>query len=431
MRSRFLTALSDLARLNRTFLSSTAFRADVQTLLVAQARGNAVTDSPVDSSVASVASAYAGLTPVSLALCARGPTSPTPAIKLVLAEFDPQRVFAGIHTALRVAGALASSLNLSLQVLVVSSTAHGDASGDGAASVAERSGLAPARVSVHFADELSSVTSHEGDVWIVTHWTTAHAALVACRAGLIKPTQVLYLVQDYEPGFTPLSTDSVLAQSTYHEGFTLVVNSQPVARALAAQEEVLVDPELVFAPELPVGRLAGLAAARSDSSTPRVLFYGRPSKPRNLFPLGVAALKVAAAQLPSIPVEWVSAGEPHAPVALAPGHTLSSLGTLSWDKYFAELGRATVVLSLQASPHPSHPPLEAALSGARAVTNDVGGFRDGLMAGLEAVAADPQILGDAVAKAIRDPQITASQPNLGLLGRPLEAVVATLTERLS
>jgi hypothetical protein len=245
-------------------------------------------------------------------------------------------------------------------------------------------------------------------------------------------------VQDYEPGFTALSTDRVTASGTYRAGFHLLVNSEPVAAVLRAAEGVAVDATAVFAPDLDLVRLAAIAAQRASGAPPArpvtVLFYGRPSKPRNLFALGIAALRVAAPALPGIPVRWVSAGEQHRYIDLGGGHRLESRGTLGWDEYFALLGECDVVLALQASPHPSHPPLEAALSGALAVTNEVAGTRASLHSRLLAVSPDPAALGAAVAEAVRaaDTRTTTARPPAtiiewgGTMASALDAVTALL-----
>jgi hypothetical protein len=74
---------------------------------------------------------------------------------------------------------------------------------------------------------------------------------------------------------------------------------------------------------------------------------------------------------------------------------------MAWDDYFAFLPTANVVLSLQMSPHPSHPPLESAISGAHVVTNDFFGTRVGVHERITAVPESPDTLGEALADAIR------------------------------
>jgi hypothetical protein len=190
-----------------------------------------------------------------------------------------------------------------------------------------------------------------------------------------------------------------------------------------------------FAPHLDLDLLRDVAAARSRSEEVTVFFYGRPSKHRNLFRLGVAALRVAAAELGGdTAVRFRSAGEKHRDVDLGNGHKLESLGALPWDDYFTFISSANVVLSLQHSPHPSHPPFDAAISGARAVTNEFYDTRSGLHPRLEAVGTDPESLGHAVAAAIRSDRAEGPggfrDVDPGRLGGSLDAAVSSVADSL-
>lgn len=396
---RSLVALTDLARVTRAFATSSAFRGAALTALAQP--GSITEPTPLQrrelERVPAAARPYAGLAPSSLALAGLRPGASAPTLGLVVPEYEPSRVFAGVHTAVRIAAELAAELSLRLRIVVLSESTEPSAVDAVRRDVTERAGINDVDVVVRA--RIPEASTHPGDLWIVTHWTTAHAAAVACRAGVLDPSRVVYLVQDHEPGFLPVSTDRALASATYREGFWLLVNSQPVAEALRRHEGVAVPPDRVFAPDLDLPRLSAIAAERRSGAPPRVLFYGRPSKPRNMFGLGIAALRLAAAQSKG-PVEWVSAGEAHGDIELAPGCRLVSLGTLSWDRYFEELARATVVVSLQASPHPSHPPLEAALSGALAVTNEVDHTREGLLPNLRVADADADSLSAAIVEAL-------------------------------
>lgn len=425
---RVTHAIRDLSRINRAFLTSSEFRAVAQQGLIAMDSGRPPSRRQLAERDAAPPSAtpYLGLTPVSGALTAVRVDAPFPRLNLVLPDYEPGAVFAGVHTAVGAAAALGRTLGLPIRVVVLSEARRADDAAAIVADLATRTDGAPSEVALR--PDMVSLTSHPADVWVVTHWTTAHAALVACRAGVIDHNRIVYLVQDYEPGFVPMSTDRALASATYREGFHLVVNSTPVADALRRHEGVEIEPGMTFAPGLDLTRLAAIAARREASRPRRVLFYGRPSKPRNMFALGVSALRVAAGRSTE-PVEWVSAGEPHDDVDLGGGQTLRSLGTLSWDAYFHELEAAGAVLSLQASPHPSHPPLEAALSGAIAVTNEVDGTRTQMLPNVRAVLPDPRLLGEAVVAALAMPGESTS--DLSALGLPLSDVIKNVANRLT
>ncbi|ROP65172.1 hypothetical protein [Curtobacterium sp. ZW137] len=350
---------------------------------------------------------YDGVTDRSLVLAGIEVGERHPEVVLVIDEVRRGAAFAGVQTALAAAIGYADRTGRDLRVVMTRSTSRGNSAERAAALIAERfpgrfAGRGP--VEVVTRESIPAAVFAADTVWIATYWKTAHALDVAARAGVVDPRRVVYLVQDHEPGFQPWSTAFAVASSTYRAGFTLCVNSEPVAAALRQTEGVAVASGLVFAPELDRAGIDRAAAVRAASTrtAARVLFYARPSKPRNMYVLGVAALAAAAAQLRDAGViaEFVSAGEQHEAVELGTGDVLRSLGTLDWNSYFEVLGETDVVLSLQQSPHPSHPPLDAAESGARVVTNDLGGARAGLHPSIGAVPADPATLGTAVARAV-------------------------------
>lgn len=431
---RFTQLVADLARVNARYLRSPGFRREAMSALATPSTPLELSPSAEREAASAPSGAlpYAGVTGAALALCSLRRDASEPAmVNLLLTEFDPDRLFAGVNTALLVASGLADRLRRSMRVVIFSESIPAAQAPRLREAVATRLGRPPASVSVITRGDLIDFSVHPDDVWVATHWTTAHPAQVAARIGAVARDRVVYLVQDYEPSFVSASADSITASGTYHEGFALLVNSSPVAAVLRSREGVRVDDDLVFAPQLDLERISAQATDRASATVPTVFFYGRPSKPRNLFALGVAALKVAATALPADSVRWVSAGEPHREITLAPGHTLESLGTVGWNDYFALLARSHVALSLQASPHPSHPPLEAALSGAVAITNEVDGTRSMLHPRLRAVTGDPEALGQAIIEALAAPAVaTHASTDIAALGRPLDDALDALATRL-
>ena len=111
------------------------------------------------------------------------------------------------------------------------------------------------------------------------------------------------------------------------------------------------------------------------------------------------------------------------------------MGRLPWDDYFRFLSTIDVALSLQQSPHPSHPPFDAAISGAYAVTNDFSGGRSGLHPRIVAVAADTPSLGAALADVIRNAFDAEPGDYLpvadGALGSELDAALRFAVSRLT
>lgn len=373
------------------------------------------------------AMAYDSLGPAALSFAALEPSDSPRAVNVVLPSLDSTKMFAGIKSALVFADSLARSRNLLLRVVVTKPETNGRHAAGLQAFVEQELDRSDKEILLVTRDQIPRQTWGQHDVWIATHWTTAHALWVATITGRIQADRCVYLVQDYEPAFEAWSTSSFAAAETYKAGFLNVVNSSPVAAVLQRFEGISIDPGLVFAPALDLERLEAIRSTRKSPVRPMILFYARPSKPRNMFDLGVGALRVAASMLPSGSVDFVSAGEVHADIELGGGHTLTSLGTLKWDAYFRLLGECQVVLSLQATPHPSHPPLEAALSGAVAVTNDLYGSRRNLLPRLAAVSPDPRALGEAVVLAVAESaQTVKANSVLEELGKPIEEVVANV-----
>lgn len=381
------------------------------------------------------ASSYESLHRSSLSLVEVRPTAHHAAhVNLVLIDLAPALVFAGLNTALLVASRACAALGLPLRVVVLSVR-------PGRKAVDELGALLGARwphlppVRIVYQRDLAQESFADSDVWIPTFWVTAHALDVACRLGRIDRERAVYLVQDYEPSFFPYSTDSALARSTYHAGFMHLVNSTPLAAYIGSAEGIEIPPGQVFAPQLDLDRLERAAMSRRSSEKVRVLFYGRPSKPRNMFALGLTALRLALDELgEDVAVQVVSAGEGHGVLRLGRGAQLEPLGRLSWDGYFQQLGRTDLVLSLQASPHPSHPPLDAVVSGAVAVTNEVGGTRAGRHERLLAVEARAEVLARSVVDAVRSTRTRPAggfDPDLltqlgGALDRAVGVAVAAL-----
>lgn len=346
-------------------------------------------------------SPYDGLTPFSTALMGLR-IEPIPArVNLLLPEVDPGGIFAGVRTAVEIGRLAAAATGTRLRLLLLKPV-----SGDPAlraqhcAAIQARLVDLGVEADVVAPEDLAGTAFGTADRWIATHWWTAHAIDVLAREGGIDASRVLYLVQDYEPGFVGWSTDSAVAASTYHAGFTMLVNSTPVAAHL--EREGHPAPAAVFAPNLDLAELRIAAERRSGADRVRVFFYARPSKPRNLFGLGATALRLMAARCEAegIPVEIVTAGEPIAADAI-PGIAHRDLGTLPREAYFELLAGIDVGLSLQGSPHPSHPPLDLAISGARAITNELDRARGRLHPMLAAVEPRPEVLAEALFEAAK------------------------------
>lgn len=379
---------------------------------------------------------YLGLSRHSLMLaCIKSGGTYRPSVNLVLPSISSGGLFAGVRTAVEVGVALAQIYNRKLRLFSFSGPSLKE-------DIAALSNMLSSDFHLRDSDwelvpavAINSSRVHEDDVWIATYWTTAHALDIRCRLGRLAPSNVIYLIQDYEPSFLPASTDAFIATSTYRAGFIPLVNSSPLASALHRHVGLNVDPQQVFAPQLDLRRLEASSRQRSENGIRReVLFYGRPSKPRNMFNLGVSALR-SLTHADRAASEWSfsSMGERHRPIQLANGAHLRPLGPLSWSGYFERIAEAPILLSLQASPHPSHPPLDMVVSGGMAVTNEVDCTRAGLHQNLLVGNADPDELSERLRHLIRTYTVGSGvhpyDPDfVNQLGIPLTQALEVLAE---
>ncbi len=328
-----------------------------------------------------------------------------PRVVLVLQAFEPQGFFAGIKTAVLAAARIAAELGHGLRVVVVQparASTHDEASAALSAIVRE-AGLPDVADSLRLSTPLSlDQGGHTtDDVWVATYWTTAWALKTLARAGRVTADRVVYLIQDFEPGFYPWGPLYAKAYSTYDAGFRPLVNSASLAKYVADVSPTT--PDVAFAPALDLAPLH--AAAERWRPAPdgevRVLFYARPGKPRNMYAAGLEALRLWAEQLPDGLTGVVRfAGEEIGDgVELGPRARVELRGKLSYDGYHDLLADTDVGLALMLSPHPGHLALELPLAGIPTVTNDFAGYREEWVTGLSVSGTDPSAIADALARA--------------------------------
>ena len=367
-----------------------------------------------------MAEAYRRLDPVALLFDRVEFREQPRAVALLLPSARRENLFAGAMTGLRFATTLASELAISVRVIVTDRGETTSARQEDA--LRERLGTPSLRIDNVGAGATSAAS--RDDVWVASYWTTALALDVAARCGLVNPERVIYLVQDYEPGFTSWSTEWAVARTTYHAGFHHVVNSSPLARYLREQEGPIVADDHVMAPDLDIRRLQEVAQRRLPRPLD-VFFYARPSTPRNMYQLGLAAAHRAAG-LTQRPWRLVLAGEV-VPTPDVPGVEVVNLGRTNLDGYFDLMARTPVALSLMMSPHPSHPPLDWAISGGWAVTNNFGDSRKKLHPRVLTADAHPDALGRLLANTI-DTAETGRFMLPATLGRSMFEVVHSLAQ---
>ena len=150
---------------------------------------------------------------------------------------------------------------------------------------------------------------HAQDYFMATAWWTAHNGFSILawqhrQYPMIDRRRLLYLIQDFEPGFYPWSTRYVLAQATYTqpERTIAVINSHWLADYLPAQGYRFSTQQVLY-PQLHPKLTAIRNSHERFQKERSLLVYGRPGTDRNAFPLIVAALRLWVQRYPAAS-EW-------------------------------------------------------------------------------------------------------------------------------
>jgi hypothetical protein len=214
------------------------------------------------------------------------------------------------------------------------------------------------------------------DVLVASWWPTAHIASAALA--YTDASEFLYLVQDYEPGFYPWSTKAALAEATYGMPMRAVVN-EPFLAAFLGDRQIgrFGDdhaPRATFMPAVDRHVFRPRRSSEAPSGPRRLVFYARPRNPRNLFEIGLRALRQAAGEgiFDASSWDFVAIGSDLPDLPLSDRHVLVSRPWMSYEAYGELLGSSDLLLSLMLSPHTSYPPLEMAAAGGLVVTTTYG-----------------------------------------------------------
>jgi hypothetical protein len=269
--------------------------------------------------------------------------------------------------------------------------------------------------------------AHSSDIFVATIWWSARRIFHTLEKKQFQNKIFYYFIQDYEPGFYAWSNEYALAESTYSMACWPIVNTQFLADHLLSQTGLMTPRDRVFNPEIDWAMFFPAPANEMKSrEVKRLFFYGRPGTPRNLFDVGLAAIRrfVTSLDLGPEDIEVVSAGEAHAPIELGGGIIMQSLGKLSMADYAKSLRDSDIGLSLMLSPHPSYPPFEMAASGLTVVTNNFSTKQMKFGGNILATHASPEALAQELQAAWErsidvESRIRESKIDTSSLGRPL------------
>jgi glycosyltransferase involved in cell wall biosynthesis len=280
--------------------------------------------------------------------------------------------------------------------------------------------------------------AHKSDIFVATIWWSARRIFHTLEQNRFQNRTFYYFIQDYEPGFYAWSNEYALAESTYSMPCWPIVNTQFLADHLHAETGLETPSNRVFNPEID---WAMFHPADADDlrgrKVKRLFFYGRPGTPRNLFDVGLAAIRrfVNGLELSSSNIEVVSAGEAHAPIDLGRGVVMQSVGKLNMTEYAESLRQSDIGLSLMLSPHPSYPPFEMAASGLTVVTNDFSTKHMAFGGNILSTNAAPESLAQSLMSAWErsfdvEARIASAKIDTSSLGRPLRDLIPEIASEM-
>ncbi len=236
------------------------------------------------------------------------------------------------------------------------------------------------------------------DTFLATLWTTAFRLKDVMP--MMTAPEFLYLVQDFEPSFYPWSTSYAQALETYKLPFRALINEQLLADYLIMTgtglfaDPAFLDRCAVFEPA--VDRQIFFRAKALDGPR-RLVFYARPNHLRNMFGIGLEALKQAVQHAAFAGSDWqfTSIGSTVPPTPLGQGHRLEPAPWLSYEDYARLIRESDILLCPMLSPHTSYPVLEMAACRGIAVTNTFGPKTQERLAAISGgiVAGPPSIEG--------------------------------------
>ena len=327
---------------------------------------------------------------------------------IIIPTVQPNKIFGGVSTALRVGAKLWKAHGeVDLRLIVTSDVTDVT----GIAEAARRMGCTISLCAPEDDPEGATLTClpaqrhrplslREGDSFLSTAWWTADLGLRLRKAQTElfgTAPKMAYLIQDYEPGFYNWSNQYAMALNTYNKTDQIIalINSEELANFMSQRYEY---PSAFCVPYLLEPRLAECL-----TPTPKeriILVYGRPSVARNAFDIIVEGIRQWQMQASIDMKNWqiIMAGEEFDDGLLSGLENAKVVGKLSLEGYGDLLNRAGVGVSMMISPHPSYPPLEMASAGVLTITNGFEG-KD-LSVRSENIISITDVTPDAIAAAL-------------------------------
>ena len=366
-------------------------------------------------------------------------TALVPRVVIVVPTGRVDYIFGGLTTIFKFGVALAQH-GISVRFVSTDHALSADDVDDLREFLRERCGFSGDWQSIEIASSVGGgVHAHRSDIFVATIWWSARRIFHTLEQNRFQSKTFYYFIQDYEPGFYAWSNEYALAESTYSMTCWPIVNTQFLADHLLSETGLRTPKDRVFNPEIDWAMFYPAGAEEIQSrKIKRLFFYGRPGTPRNLFDVGLAAIRrfLNELELGSADIAVVSAGEAHAPIDLGRGVVMQSVGKLNMKEYAQSLRASDIGLSLMLSPHPSYPPFEMAASGLTVVTNNFSTKHMDFGGNFLSTNAAPETLARALTKAWErssdvEARIAGAKIDTSKLGRPLKELIPEIAREMT
>lgn len=298
---------------------------------------------------------------------------------LLIPTVNRDYVFGGIATAIKLFDELIAQSDDDFRILVTDSSIENDGTilSDEWVQIPITSDSLERKQVVSISDRYAkTIPVRAGDIFIATGWWTAYTIADVIRWQIrtfeSASCKLVYLIQDYEPGFYAWSSRYLLADSTYRLDIpTIAIFNSKYLQDFFIEKGYNFEYEHCFEPTLNSALKKVLMETENPPQMKKmILIYGRPSVKRNAFELIIGALQIWC-QTQKDASDWTvySVGEAHRDIDIGNGCVVRSLGKLPLKKYADIMLEAYLGIDLMVSPHPSYPPLEMATFGMRVITN--------------------------------------------------------------
>ena len=219
-----------------------------------------------------------------------------------------------------------------------------------------------------------SIPVRKNDVFVATAWWTAYNGERILKwqkeKWRVDPLPMVYLIQDFEPGFYSWSSRYLLAFSTYQQKNIIAIVNTSLLSDYLKYSGINFKHYYIFEPTLNKNLTKAYQQKKDFPKKRKIIFYGRPSVDRNAYEVVIKGLEYWSGWYPNARNwEVVSLGQVYPNIKLQNEIQVTVKGKVTLDEYAGILLESAIGISLMISPHPSYPPLEMAAFDLAVITN--------------------------------------------------------------